>query len=257
MTNNIKCLSRCLIPSKSSVDIKSFRILFFRSNHILLGLIVLAALSYSYFSNTEFSSYIHTTVNYEASIRSAYNFYESSIKARGGTYEQFFEEQLSGYYTDFIAISLLFLLLLLPWLLYFFWPQQCPVRVDKERQLIYTWRWGKLYAARFDALNPEKKETAHFLEIRGSWGPLIISLYPAGSNKPKRVSIGSYIPKFNYQNHQLLDFIRNYLNGFVTIPNDFKPERGFLEKNLVKDRGFPEEEKLTKSIDNWLAEENN
>lgn len=255
MSNKVNDLKRCLIPRARSVDIKSFKILFFRSNHILMGLVVLAALSYSYFSDPEFKEYIKETINYEDSIKSTYQFYKEAIDARGGTYQEFYTEQFPNYYDEFIAIFLLFFILIIPWLLYLFWPQRCPVRVDKERNLIYTWSWGKLYASRFDNLNPKKQETAHFLEVRGGWGPLVISLYPAGSNKAKRVSIGSYIPKFNYQNHQLLGFIKNYLNGFTAIPSDFKPERGLLEKTLVKDRGFPEEEKLNKAINEWLAKE--
>ncbi|WP_265090345.1 hypothetical protein [Kangiella spongicola] len=34
-----------------------------------------------------------------------------------------------------------------------------------------------------------------------------------------------------------------------------KPERGFLEKTLVKDRGFPEDKKLNVAIEKWLEQE--
>ncbi|WP_223669966.1 hypothetical protein [Kangiella shandongensis] len=255
MRNKINDLNRCLIPNENSVDIKSFKILFFRSNHILLGIVILVAFLYSYFSDNEFKNYINNSIFYEETINKAYNLYKEVLIKNGESYEDYYQQELPGFYDDFLILLLIAGFILLPWLLYLFWPQRCPIRVDKKRELIYTWSWGKLYAARFDNLNPKKKDTAHFLEMKGGWGPLIISLYPAGSKKAKRVSIGSYIPKFNYQNHQLLNFIRNYLNGFTTIPNNFKPESGFLEKTLIKDRSFPEEEKLKKALDEWLAKE--
>lgn len=255
MTSNVKDLNRALVPCNNSVDIKQFKILFFRSNHILLGLVILAAFLYSYIADNEFNNYINSSIYYEETIKKSYNLYREVLEKSGESYQDFYEDQLPGLFNDFLTLSLISFFLLIPWALYLLWPQRCPVRIDKERNLIYTWSWGKLYASRFDNLNPKKKDTAHFLEVRGGWGPLIISLYLAGSTKAKRVSIGSYIPKFNYQNHQLLGFIKNYLNGFTTIPSDFKPEHGFLEKTLVKDRGFPEEEKLDKAIEQWLKKE--
>ncbi|PXF64199.1 hypothetical protein [Kangiella spongicola] len=261
MSPNIKKLTRCLIPRSNAIDLKEFKILFYRSNHILLGTTILAALMYLLISDSEFVKFIYDSVNYRGQLYEQYLSTKESINSLHGkgtfntSFEKFLDDMKGTYIHDLVTLIIMCFVILIPWLLYLFWPQRCPVRVDKERQLIYTWRWGKLYASRFDALNPEKKETAHFLEIRGGWGPLVISLYPAGSNKAKRVSIGSYIPKFNYQNHQLLDFIRNYLSGFATIPSDFKPERGFLEKTLVKNRSFPEDTKLNKAIDHWLAKE--
>ena len=258
-TNELK---RCLIPRTRSVDIKSFKILFFRSNHILLGLTILCAITYLLISDIDFRSFISDTFNYQDRVQEQYESHKREMNSLYGegyytkSFDQFYHKGMrENYFNDLLSIGLILFFLILPWLLYLFWPQRCPVRVDKERNLIYTWSWGKLYASRFDNLNPKKQETAHFLEVRGGWGPLVVSLYPAGSNKAKRVSIGSYIPKFNYQNHQLLGFIKNYLNGFTTMPSDFKPERGFLEKTLVKDRDFPEEEKLNKANNEWLAKE--
>ncbi|GAA4359887.1 hypothetical protein [Kangiella marina] len=251
-------LERCLIPRGKSVDVKSFKILFFRSNHILLGLTILSVLLYLVLFDQEFYSFLYDSINYKEQLYSQFLEHKKNMISLYGegsfntTFQQFLNEMKDTYINDLITLLIMSFVIILPWLLYLFWPQQCPVRVDKERNLIYTWSWGKLYAARFDDLNPKKQETAHFLEVRGGWGPLVISLYPAGLNKAKRVSIGSYIPKFNYQNHQLLGFIKNYLNGFTTMPSDFKPERGFLEKTLVKDRSFPQEQKLNKAIDEWL-----
>lgn len=93
-------------------------------------------------------------------------------------YEEYYTGMIKRYYSDFAFIYGSTAVTLLPWLYILLWPVGTPVRVDRKRQLVYTWHWFRLYAARFEQLQPELPTYAASLER--SPGPLIIRLYRAG-----------------------------------------------------------------------------
>ena len=92
---------------------------------------------------------------------------------------------------------------------------------------------------------------------------MVISLYPAGKvydkkgelKKGKRIPIGTFVPQYDYQNHDLKPFIEDYMQGFVTVPDNLETSRSWLEPSPRKPKSLPNDEILDKAIDEWLAKE--
>lgn len=236
-------------------------------NLYLIGSAIVIAFIILNFYDQDYIESREDVLNYKQKIHEQYQNTKKSLESLGESirgYDEYYEGMLGRYKNDFILIGGMTALTLIPFIIFFVWRQPAPVCVDRKRQLIYTWHRGKLLAARLNQLQTELRAKSNLaLEYSGGWGPMVISLYPAGKvyddkgklRKGKRIPIGTFVPQYDYQNHDLKPFIENYMRGLVTIPEDFETSRSWLELSPRKAKSLPDDEVLDKAIDEWLEQE--
>lgn len=250
--------------SNNVFEIKRFTVLFQRLNLYIIGIALSIPFIFNNFFDEVYIRKREAVFNYKERIQAQYDGLKASFERRGETirpYEEFHQGQLKRYHFDFGFIYGSTAVTLLPWLLILFWPVGTPVRVDRKRQLIYTRHWFRLYAARFDHLQPEFPEYSASLERAP--GPLIVRLYRPGKTYTKygklrkglKLRLGLYYPQFDGQNREIYDLIEDFLNSQTGTPKDFKPKKGWLEYSLVPMRKFPKKKRLDKALDNWWDKE--
>lgn len=237
-----------------------------RLNIYLIGGALLAAYVIANISDDSYIKERYRALNFNADIKAQYESKRETYDYRGlkmPSFEKYYSEQLPRYTKAFLLIGIFTLITLIPWLIFITWRQAAPICFDRKRQLVYTWHKGKLYAAKLDQLQIELKDKSTHLEFSGGWGPVIITLYPAGEvydasknlKKGKRIAIGTFIPQYNYQNHDLKPFIENYMAGYLNIPSDIEPSKSWLEYAPRKPKELPSDEILSKAIDEWFKQE--
>lgn len=237
-----------------------------RLNIYLIGGALLAAYIIANLYDKDYIVDRERFFNYQERIHRQYQETAESLRSLNEpvpTYNNYYNDMLPRYKKAFILVGVFSLVTLLPWLIFIAWRQAAPICFDRKRQLVYTWHKGKLYAAKLDQLQIELKDKSTHLEFSGGWGPVIISLYPAGEvydasknlKKGKRVAIGTFIPQYNYQNHDLKPFIENYMAGYLNIPSDIEPSKSWLEYAPRKPKELPSDEILSKAIDEWFKQE--
>lgn len=259
---DIKKITRCFRKADNSiVKVKRFNFMYQRLNIYLIGFALLVAYTYTNLSDTAYIKKRNLVVNTEEVLKEQFSFWKETYNDYSEYYKEIRPKVRNSY---FLIVGFTFITLL-PWIIYIIWRQAAPICIDRKRQLIYTWHRGKLYAARLKQLQPELKDKSTYLEFGGGWGPMIISLYPAGEvydksgnlNKGKRIPIGTFIPQYNYQNHDLKPFIENYMAGYINIPDDIESSKSWLEYAPRKPKELPSHETLNKVIKHWLEKEQN
>ena len=256
---------------KDAFDIKRYAILFQRLNLLLIGVALLIPLIFYNFFDEDYIKKRSMAFNYEEYIKKQYDIWVSDYNEliehgvdpniELAPFHEYYEERLDGKFSRYAFIYLSLVITLLPWLYILFWPVGTPVRVDRKRQLVYTWHWFRLYAARFEQLQPEFPAYAASLER--SPGPLIIHLYRAGKTHNKdgslrkglKLTLGLYYPQDNMQNTTIYNLIEKFLHEKIEFPDDFKPKKGWLEYSLVPMRKFPDDKRLNKALDEWWDKE--
>lgn len=237
-----------------------------RLNIYLIGGALLAAYVIANIYDKNYIEERNKALNYNERIEKHYDKLKTRYVYLGeqiGSYEDFYEQQIKRYYDNFWLIGIFSLVTIIPWIIFILWRQAAPICFDRRRQLVYTWHKGKLYAAKPDQLQIELKDKSTHLEFSGGWGPMIISLYPAGEiygtsknlKKGKRIAIGTFIPQYNYQNHDLKPFIENYMAGYINISDDIEPTKSWLEYAPRKPKKLPSDDILNRGIDEWLKQE--
>jgi len=264
---NINKIARCFRAANNSiVKVKRFNFMYQRLNIYLIGGALLAAYLIANLSDESYKDDRNKVFNYKQRIENQFESLSLRMKERGddpGTLEQFYKQQLPKYYDEFLLIIIFSIITLTPWIIFVIWRQTAPICIERKRQLIYTWHKGKLYAAKLEQLQVELKDKSTHLEFSGGWGPMIISLYPAGKvynklgnlNKGKRIPIGTFIPQYNYQNHDLKPFIDNYMAGYINIPDGIELSKSWLEYVPRKPKELPNDDILNKAINEWLAKD--
>jgi len=66
------------------------------------------------------------------------------------------------------------------------WPQLAPLYFDRERQLLYSWRKGKVWAARYGAVRVHKNFQGfyfhmHYFNKKGKFGKRVFAIQPSGN----------------------------------------------------------------------------
>ena len=265
---NINKIKRCFERiNTNEVHIKKFNFMYQKLNLYLIGSAIVIAFVVLNFFDEGYIKERGDAFNYQERIKEQYEENKERRKRLGGnlrSYEQFYEDIIPRYTSTFVLVGGMTGLTLIPFIIFFLWRQPAPVCVDRKRQLIYTWHRGKLLAARLNQLQTELRAKSNLaLEYSGGWGPMVISLYPAGKvygkngelKKGKRIPIGTFVPQYDYQNHALKPFIEDYMQGFVTVPDHFETSRSWLEPSPRKPKSLPDQEVLNKAIDEWLKQE--
>lgn len=250
--------------SDSNFDIKRFAVLFQKLNLYIIGVcLLIPALWYNIFDE-QFINKRSQVLNYKQDIKEHYESLRPGRQYRNQAmpeYNQFYNEQIKRYYSDFGFIYGSMAITALPWLLILFWPAGPPIRVDRKNGLIYTRQWFRFYAARLEQLQPECKTFSASMEQLG--GPLIVGLYRPGKvydekgklKRGMRIRIGCYIPPDLSHNRDILYCIEQFMKHEADIPKDLKPEKGWLEWSLMPAKKLPKQEKLDKKISHWFAKE--
>lgn len=259
------------IVSNDVFEIKRFIVLFQRLNLYLIGAVLAIPFIFYNLFDEQYIDKRKSVFNYEAEIKERYEEWVEGYNKRRelgikgitpvGTYKEYYDGMLPRYYSDFFFIYGSMAVTILPWLFILFWPAGAPVRVDRKRQLIYTRHWFRLYASRFDQLQPEFPQYSASMERAP--GPLIIHLYRPGKTHTKKgklrkglkLRLGLYYPQFEGQNREIYSLMDRFMEYKTDIPEDFKPKKGWLEYSLVPMRNFPNEKRLNKALDNWWDKE--
>lgn len=253
-----------------SFSIKRFAVLFQRLNLYIIGVCLLIPAIWFNGFDENFIAKRTQVFNYKERIRAQYDelaeVYDenkrlgiSHAKLRG--YDEFYQGQLGKYHFRFGFVYGSMALTALPWLLILFWPVGTPIRIDRKRQLIYTRHWFRLYAARFNQLQPEFPEYSALMERAP--GPLMIHLYRPGKTHTKKgklrkglkIRLGLYYPQIEGQNRELYSLIKSFMEYKIDLPNNLRTPKGWLEYSLVPMRKFPRSQRLNKALDNWWDKE--
>lgn len=251
--------------SQNKFDIKRFAILFQKLNLYIIGICLLIPAIWYNTLDKDFIQQRNEVFLYKERIKEQFESLKIRREYRNQEipeYTSFFDDQLERYYSRFAFIYGSMAITALPWLLILFWPAGAPIRVDRKNGLIYTRQWFRFYAARLEQLQPECKEFSASLERLG--GPLIISLYRPGKvydedgklKRGMRIRIGCYIPPDFSHNEDILYCIEKFMKHEADIPENLKPEKGWLEWSLVPAKKLSTQEKLDKKIARWVAKEN-
>jgi len=270
--NRFDILNGSITAVSSDVfEIKRFTVLFQRLNLYLIGAVLAIPFIFYNLFDEEYITQRTEVFNYKERIQAQYDGWVDGYNRRRsagikssipvGSLEEFHEEMMPRYYGRFGFIYGSMAVTILPWLLILFWPVGTPVRVDRNRQLIYTRHWFRWYAARFDQLQPEFPQYSASMERAP--GPLIIHLYRPGKTHTKKgelrkglkLRLGLYYPQFEGQNSEIYFLLEKFMQYKVDIPEDFKPKKGWLEYSLVPMRGFPGDKRLNQALDNWWDKE--
>jgi hypothetical protein len=232
---------------RSSVLVKRFYYGMNKFNCILISGVLLLALLGSYYYG-EFSTFVPKTLNYEQRIKDRYENAVALFKGRGKkfdqTYNEYYEDVVYRYKEDLIFIAITHTSWLIPFLIFLFWRQPPPICFDRDKKLIYTWHFGKLYIATFDQLKP-KCLKSHFTSISYSFGPLEVSLYNSVSKKEKRFKLGGYFA-IEGQNAQLAAWLKQFMQYGVENESYYSEKNTWLknsvvEKSLLPARELPKE----------------
>ena len=265
---NLDKIKRCFQRvNTDEIHIKRFNFTYQKLNLYLIGSAIVIAFVVLNFYDKDYMHQRERALNFQDRIERQYTEKKDLFSRIGGyigDYETYYKEMLPRYTNAFILIGGMTGLTFIPFIIFFLWRQPAPVCVDRKRQLVYTWHRGKLLAARLNQLQTELRAKSNLaLEYSGGWGPMVISLYPAGKvyddkgklRKGKRIPIGTFVPQYDYQNHDLKPFIEDYMQGFVAVPEDFETSRSWLELSPRKAKSLPDQEVLDKAIDEWVAQE--
>lgn len=253
-----------------SFSIKRFAILFQRLNLYIIGVCLLIPAIWYHNFEEKFISKRTSVFNYKEEIRARYDELAASYEERRRLgisnaelrdYNEFYDGMLKRYHSDFGFVYGSMAITALPWLIILFWPAGTPVRIDRKRQLIYTRHWFRLYAARFNQLQPEFPQYSASMERAP--GPLIIHLYRPGKSYTKKgklckglkLRLGLYYPQIVGQNSEIYSSIKKFMEYKVDLPKDFSTQKGWLEYSLVPTRGYPSNKRLNKALDNWWDKE--
>jgi len=257
--------------NEHSFSVKRYAVLFQKLNLYIIGVCLLIPAIWFNLFDDNYIKKRDLVFSYEKKIKEQFQSLSSDyeeLKAHGetpyselGTYDNFYNEQIPRFYSDFGFVYGSMAITALPWLLILFWPAGAPIRVDRKNGLIYTRQWFRFYAARLDQIQPECKDFSASLERVG--GPLIISLYRPGKvfnkngelNRGMRIRIGCYIPPDLSHNRDILRCIEKFMNHDIDIPSDLKPKKTWLEWSLAPAHKLPKQTKLDKKIKYWIKKE--
>ncbi|WP_223669968.1 hypothetical protein [Kangiella shandongensis] len=252
--------------TSDKVNIKRYMVLFQRLNMYLIGgALAIPFIVYNVFDD-EYIKKRNAAIFFSNSIKAQYESKRELYDYRGDPmpdYDKYYKAQAPRYYDDIAFIGITTLGTLLPWLFIIFARPGAPVQVNRDKQLIYTWHRGKLYAARLDQLQPKFPASMGGLEFAGGWGPLVLHLYRAGKvyndknelGKGKKFKIGLYVPTIDWENKFVYEFIEKFLNNDVSLSDDYQSRKGWLEYAPRNPKELPSDEILDKAIDEWIAQE--
>jgi len=234
-----------------SVDVKRYHYGLNKFNFILAGgaLFLVLVASYTF---GEFSTFVPKTLDYENRTKERYqetvDLYKRINKDLLQSYDEFYNYMYERHYkSDLIFVGVTHTIWLIPFIIFVFWRQPCPVRFDREKQLVYTWHRGKLYSASLAQLKV-RFPRSHYLAPTNHFGPLEISLYGKNGKKEKRFRLGGYFSE-QYQNSTLMRWLNQFMRHQVDNKLFYSADNQWLkntwvEKSLFQIKQLPKDKVL-------------
>jgi hypothetical protein len=239
-----------------SVDVKRYHYGLNKFNFILAGGALFLVLVASY-TLGDFSTFVPKTLDYENRTKERYqeivDLYKRQNEVLNKTYDEYHNYMYEKHYkSDLIFVGVTHTIWLIPFIIFVFWRQPCPVRFDREKQLVYTWHRGKLYSASLAQLKV-RFPRSHYLAPTNHFGPLEISLYAKNGTKEKRFRLGGYFSE-QYQNGTLMGWLNQFMrheveNDLLYSADNQWLKNTWVEKSLFPIKQLPEDKVLTALAD--------